>query len=95
VKIPVPWPSEYFWAERPGATITIRIRKRGIVSQPTQTCTLCGRVQTVVPDGRGFPPDIAKRRLQKACGAAGCPCKPEYRAGFSFTPLVEWPRDVD
>ena len=36
-------------------------------SQPTQTCLLCGRQVVVTPDGRGFPPDIAKRKLRKAC----------------------------
>lgn len=30
---------------------------------PTQTCKLCGRAEYVIPDGRGFPPDIAKRKL--------------------------------
>jgi hypothetical protein len=53
------------------------------VSEPTQTCRLCGRVEIVQPDGRGFPPDIAKRKLRKACKAAGCVCEPAYRAGFS------------
>lgn len=53
------------------------------MSQPTQTCTLCGRVEIVRPDGRGFPPDIAKRRLKKACNAGGCPSKPRYRVGLS------------
>ena len=51
------------------------------MSAPTQTCTLCGRVEVVRMDGRGFPPDIAKRRLRKACKAAGCPSEPQYRAG--------------
>ena len=54
------------------------------MSAPTQTCSLCGRVEVVRPDGRGFPPDIAKRRLAKTCKANGCPSKPEYRAGFTF-----------
>ncbi len=53
-------------------------------TSPAQTCTLCGRVQSVRPDGRGFPPDIAKRKLAKACKAAGCPCKPQYSAGVSI-----------
>jgi hypothetical protein len=57
------------------------------MSQPTQTCTTCGRVEGVTPDGRGFPPDIAKRRLQKWCKAHGCPSTPTYRAGLS--PQIE------
>ena len=52
------------------------------MSEPTVTCGLCGRKRTVVPDGRGFPPDIAKRKLERECKAAGCPCKPQYRAGL-------------
>jgi hypothetical protein len=49
--------------------------------EPTVTCRLCKRRQVVNPDGRGFPPDIAKRKLRKVCQAAGCPCEPIYRAG--------------
>ena len=52
--------------------------------QPQQQCVLCGRVEIVKPDGRGFPPDIAKRRLVKNCRARGCPCNPKYTAGFAF-----------
>ena len=59
------------------------------MSTPTQTCQVCGRTEAVRPDGRGFPPDIAKRRLQKRCKEAGCPCKPTYRAGFAFGPPVQ------
>lgn len=51
---------------------------------PVYTCTLCGNKQAVRPDGRGFPPDIAKRKLQKQCKAKGCPCEPQYRAGFAI-----------
>lgn len=43
-----------------------------------QQCALCGRTEQVAPDGRGFPPDIAKRRLKKWCKANGCPCRPVY-----------------
>jgi hypothetical protein len=46
----------------------------------TQTCSLCGRTEQVTPDGRGFPPDIAKRRLIKRCKANGCPSSPTYMA---------------
>lgn len=52
------------------------------MNQPTQTCTLCGAVEIVTPDGRGFPPDIAKRRLAKRCRDAGHKSKPVYLAGF-------------
>ena len=54
------------------------------MSQPTQTCRLCGLVEVVRPDGRGFPPDIAKRRLAKRCAADGCPSDPQYRAGLQI-----------
>jgi hypothetical protein len=50
--------------------------------EPIQYCQLCGRVVIVYPDGRGFPPRIAKRKLVKACKADGCPCEPKYQAGF-------------
>jgi uncharacterized protein CbrC (UPF0167 family) len=53
------------------------------MSQPVQTCQLCGRAETVTPDGRGFPPDIAKRRLKKWCNANGCKSEPKYTAGMS------------
>lgn len=53
------------------------------MSQPTQTCTTCGDVEVVRPDGRGFPPDIAKRRLAKRCQANGHTCTPAYLAGIS------------
>lgn len=52
------------------------------MSQPTQTCTTCGATAVVRQDRRGFPPDIAKRRLAKACKAAGHECTPVYRAGI-------------
>lgn len=53
------------------------------MSGPTQTCTTCGDWEVVLPDGRGFPPDIAKRRLAKRCKARGHTCTPTYRAGMS------------
>lgn len=52
------------------------------MSEPTVTCALCGRSQAVVPSGRGFPPDTAKRKLRKICQAGGCSSDPQYRAGF-------------
>lgn len=53
----------------------------GISPEPTVACSLCGRSQVVTPDGRGFPPDIAKRKLRKVCRAAGCESDPKYTAG--------------
>ena len=50
-------------------------------SQPTQTCAECGRVEIVKQTGRGFPPDVAKRKLKKRCKENGCPSRPVYRAG--------------
>ncbi len=55
-------------------------------AEPTVTCGLCGQEMIVKPDGRGFPPDIARRRLRKECQAAGCPCEPVYTAGFVAGP---------
>lgn len=51
------------------------------MSEPTQTCTICGDVEVVKHDGRGFPPNIALRRLAKRCKAKGHVCKAQYRAG--------------
>jgi hypothetical protein len=53
------------------------------MSEPTQTCQRCGRSVIVTQNGRGFPPDTAKRKLQRLCKAEGCPCEPQYRAGVS------------
>jgi len=52
------------------------------MSEPVQTCRLCGRSVVVVQGGRGFPPDVAKRKLRKLCAADGCACEPEYTAGI-------------
>jgi len=54
-------------------------------SEPMQVCQLCGFSVLVKPDGRGFPPAIAERKLRKQCKAAGCECDPVYRAGFVLT----------
>jgi hypothetical protein len=56
------------------------------MSEPTVTCGLCSRQLAVRPTGRGFPPDVAKRKLKKACNANGCPCEPAYRAGVLIGP---------
>jgi hypothetical protein len=52
------------------------------VTEPIYTCGVCGGIEVVRPDGRGFPPNIAKRRLTKRCKAAGHTCEPRYRAGI-------------
>lgn len=49
---------------------------------PVQTCNTCQDYEIVKPDGRGFPPDIAKNRLRKRCEAKGCEHNISYRAGF-------------
>lgn len=54
------------------------------MSEPIQTCQLCGRVEAVMPVGRSFPPDAAKRRLKKRCEAAGCNSQPQYTAGVAL-----------
>lgn len=51
-------------------------------AEPTMTCTVCGATEVVRPDGRGYPPDIARRRLIKHCKSAGHVCDPVYQAGF-------------
>lgn len=51
--------------------------------EPTYTCSLCWRSVTVTPDGRGFPPDIARRKLVKICNANQCPSDPFYMAGVA------------
>jgi hypothetical protein len=56
------------------------------MSSPTQACQVCGDIEVVRQDGRGFPPDIAKRKLAKRCKAKGHTCKPQYRAGFLIGP---------
>jgi len=53
-----------------------------VTAQPTQTCQVCGRVLVVQHDGRGFPPDITRRKLEKLCRAAGHKALPQYRAGI-------------
>lgn len=49
---------------------------------PIYSCLTCGRRVAVVPDGRGFPPDIAKRKLIRACRVDGHKAEPQYLAGF-------------
>lgn len=54
------------------------------MSEPTQTCKLCGDSVIVAPDGRGFPPAIAERKLRKRCAERGCHCEPRYQAGLAL-----------
>lgn len=53
------------------------------MSEPTQTCSVCGDSVTVVQTGRGYPPEIAKRKLAKRCQAAGHRPAITYRAGVA------------
>lgn len=52
-----------------------------MASEPHVWCATCGDVEVVKLDGRGFPPDIAKRKLAKRCRAKGHASTGEYRAG--------------
>jgi len=52
------------------------------VSEPTQTCQTCGAVEVCKPYGRGFPPDVAARKLAKRCKEAGHKSNPQYMAGI-------------
>jgi hypothetical protein len=52
------------------------------MSEPIQTCRVCLDVEVVRPDGRGFPPNIAKNKLAKRCKAKGHVCDPHYLAGY-------------
>ncbi len=58
-------------------------------TEPTQTCQVCGRVVIVKPDGRGFPPDIARRKLERECKADGHKADPKYRAGIGLRGPIE------
>lgn len=54
------------------------------MSQPFVVCAECGQSVTVTPDGRGFPPDIARRKLAKLCRAAGHAPDLRYCAGLTI-----------
>lgn len=58
------------------------------MSEPKQTCQVCGDVEIVRMDGRGFPPDIAKRRLAKRCAAKGHASEPQYLVGIKPSRVV-------
>jgi hypothetical protein len=53
------------------------------MTAPHFRCGVCGTIEIVRPDGRGFPPDIARRRIEKRCKASGHECVPIYRAGIA------------
>lgn len=54
------------------------------MSSPIVYCKVCKHIRAVVSDGRGFPPDIAKRKLAKQClKVRGHEADIEYRAGMS------------
>lgn len=59
------------------------------MSEPYQVCELCRRSVAVVPDGRGFPPDIAKRKLKRLCSLSNCPSQPKYYAGFIISEPIQ------
>ena len=54
--------------------------------EPTVTCTICGTTLIVRRDGRGFPPDIAKRKLANLCKASGHKANITYMAGVLIGP---------
>lgn len=54
------------------------------MTSPVQTCQVCGDREWVTRDGRGFPPDAAKRRLAKRCKAKGHVSDPVYTAGVTL-----------
>ena len=59
------------------------------MSNPTQTCTTCGRSRDCMLHMRGFPPDGAKRWLKRTCPNGGAGCEIKYRAGFELRgPIV-------
>lgn len=55
-----------------------------MMTEPNQKCEQCKRVVVVTPDGRGFPPDIAKRKLAKMCKKAGHVSRPIYTSGVGL-----------
>lgn len=58
------------------------------MSAPQQKCTVCGRIEVVTPDGRGYPPDIAARKLAKLCKADGHKATIEYTAGWHLARMA-------
>lgn len=54
------------------------------MTAPMQRCQVCGDCEVAQPDGRGFPPEIAKNRLAKRCASKGHQCEPQYSVGIAF-----------
>lgn len=54
------------------------------MSEPRQTCQICGRYVVVKPSVTGFAPAIAKAKLRKQCLDSGHVADPKYTAGFEF-----------
>lgn len=57
------------------------------MSEPVQTCKLCGTQVEVDFYARGFPPDAAVKKLKRLCNSQGCPCDPQYTAGLDIEGL--------
>lgn len=53
-------------------------------AEPHQACTFCGNFVVVEPTTRGFPPNVAKRKLRKLCRYMGHESQPQYTAGVQF-----------
>lgn len=52
------------------------------MSEPTVLCEEC-LISVIVDYTMGeFPPDVAKKKLEKLCKAQGHTSKPKYRAGL-------------
>jgi len=65
------------------------------VTEPTQTCRVCGRVVVVDFYARGFPPDAAKRKLVRLCKADGHKADPQYLAGYAITAPTKRPTEPE
>lgn len=61
---------------------------RVVADVPRQRCQLCGRSVVVMDAGRGFPPDVAARKLRRLCKADGCDSEPRYTAGYILTDYI-------
>ena len=54
------------------------------MSDPTITCTKCGKRRNCMQHMRSdFPPDAARKWLRRQCKIEGKPCEFGYRAGIS------------
>lgn len=59
------------------------------MTEPTVTCLICGTTYIVTDTGRGFPPDVAKRKLAKICKLRGHESNPKYQAGLVIGRRIE------